>query len=388
MRRLLLALTLALAWSNPSLGQDQPPPTIAQSAWRPAQANTLLHWVLRADEEAIALPSGIEADLRAALNSPDRQRIDKAANAAALALLRAYHGRCCGPSLPRNWHISQTVSDAELRAQLATALTEGRLDRMLRASRPNHPHYRALAAAYSSEPDAPRRQLLALNLARWRSLPLPRTGRYLIVNAAAQELTMWDGQAQVDDWRVIVGKTSSPTPVFSVDVTGVVINPWWIIPSSIAAEGIGAFVRRSPAAARAKGYIYSNSRYRQMPGDNNALGRMKLVMPNRFTVFLHDTSNRELFEKAERTLSHGCVRVDRALQFAGTLLSGSGWEQAEVDAVVAAKKTRTLALARPVPLYIAYFTAEPAGEGAIRFLPDIYRRDGVAALKLPANRPD
>ncbi|RZV31828.1 MAG: L,D-transpeptidase [Sphingomonadaceae bacterium] len=388
MRSLVLALSLALAWSYPSLGQEQPPSSPSQLAWRPAQTENLLHWVLKADEEAIELPDGIEVDLRAALASPDRQRLDMAANTAALALLRAYHGKCCGPSLPRNWHISQTVSDADLRAQLAAALAQNRLDPMLRASRPNHPHYRALTTAFASEPDKARGRLLALNLARWRSLPLPRTGRYLIVNVAAQELTMWDGQTQVDSWRVIVGKTSSPTPVFSVEVTGVVINPWWIIPSSIAAEGIGAFVRRSPAAARAKGYFYSSRRYRQMPGDNNALGRMKLVMPNRFTVFLHDTSNRKLFEQDERRLSHGCVRVDRALQFAATLLSGSGWEQAEVDAVVAAEKTRTLPLSRPVPLYIAYFTAEPTSDGTVRFLPDIYRRDGVAALKLPAPRKD
>ena len=120
-------------------------------------------------------------------------------------------------------------------------------------------------------------------------------------NSAAQELTLWEGTTIMDSWRVIVGKPSSPTPVFSVDVSGVMLNPWWNIPSSIAAKGIAAFVRQNPTAARAQGYIYNNGRYRQMSGDNNTLGRMKLVMPNRFAVILHDTSNRELFTLKERT---------------------------------------------------------------------------------------
>ena len=215
-------------------------------------------------------------------------------------------------------------------------------------------------------------------------MALPATGRYLIANTAAQELVLWEGRTQVDSWRVIVGKTSSPTPVFAAEVKGVVLNPWWNIPHSIAAEGIGAFVRRNPAAARAKGYVYSNGRYRQMPGDNNALGRMKLVMPNRFTVFLHDTSNRELFELDNRTLSHGCVRVDRALQFAETLLSADGWGPSQIHKTVAAGKTVTIPLSQSIPFYIAYFTAAPDGEGGIRFLADIYSRDGSAALPLAA----
>lgn len=278
--------------------------------------------------------------------------------------------------MPANWHISPTVSDAQLRKRIEAALATNQVDLMLRTNRPSHPYYRALAQAYERETDRPMRALIALNLARWRSLPLPAHGRYLIVNAAAQELTLWEGPTKLGNRRVIVGKTTSPTPIFSAEVSGVVLNPWWEIPSSIAAEGIAAFVRRSPAAARAKGYIYSNGRYRQMPGDTNALGRMKLVMPNRFTVFLHDTSNRELFERDERTLSHGCVRVDRALDFAAVLLDGADWTREEVDEAVASDVTKTVSLARPVPLYIAYFTAEPDGIGGVRRLPDIYGRDG------------
>lgn len=114
-----------------------------------------------------------------------------------------------------------------------------------------------------------------------------------------------------------------------------------------------------------------------MPGDNNALGRMKLVMPNPYSVFLHDTSNRELFGEERRAFSHGCIRVDRALSFAATLLARDGWDMAQVNEVVASGKTRTIDLSDHIPLYVTYFTAEPAPSGDIRFLEDIYGRDPV-----------
>lgn len=352
--------------------------------WKPYQAENLMHWIRRADDEAISIPAQITEELRTAIDAGDREGLNEAANTAAMRLLQAYRGMCCSTQLPASWHISQSVSDAQLHATIDSALAADQVDLMLRTNRPAHPHYRLLAQAYASEPAEARRSILALNLARWRSI-LPRAnGRYLIVNAAAQELTLWEGDTQVDHWRVIVGKASSPTPVFSAEVTGVVLNPWWEIPTSIAAEGIGAFVRRNPAAARARGYIYDNGRYRQMPGDNNALGRMKLVMPNRFSVLLHDTSNRELFARDDRTLSHGCVRVDRALQFAQTLLSEDSWEQQQVDEKIASGDTVTVSLTRSVPLFVAYFTVTPIGEEGIRFLPDVYNRDGSAALPLAA----
>ncbi len=384
MKKLLLGLVMAFIF--PMAAQSQVSEE-AQARWTTAQAANLESWVRRAAEEAIVLPHATTANLNAAINTGQGEVLNRAANAAALELLSAYHGMCCGAALPTNWHISQGLAIGDLQGEINRAVTQDRLDLLLRAERVRHPHYRAIAAAYSAEPDEARRQLLARNLARWRTLAIPRHGRYLIVNIAAQELMLWNGDDPVDTWRVIVGKTSSRTPVFQTEVTGVVLNPWWNIPASIAAEGIGAFVRRDPVAARARGYIYSGGRYRQMPGDNNALGRMKLVMPNPYSVLLHDTSNRELFQLEERMRSHGCIRVDRALQFATVLLNDAGWTAEMVDQVVASNETQTVALGRPIPLFIAYFTVAPDDAGFVRELPDAYRRDlsaervGEAALR-------
>ena len=321
--------------------------------------------------------------------------------------MRAWRGQCCGERRPAWWHIDGRGSDAELRAGLEAALQAKTLDLYLRTVRPSHPHYQRLLEAWSQETDPARRtygffngdpetahvdaegdgsvgivnrtpaKVLALNLARWRWLPTQLGDRYLLVNIASQQLTMWQGGVVTGRWRIIVGKPATRTPVFTTQVTGVVLNPWWEIPSSIAAEGIGSFVRRSPAAARARGYVYQNGRYRQMPGDNNALGRMKLVMPNPYSVFLHDTSNRELFSKDRRFFSHGCMRVDRALSFAAVLLARNGWDLEKVEEEVATDKTQTIPLAAPLPLYVTYFTAEPSLSGGVRFLEDVYRRDPI-----------
>ncbi len=393
MQKVLLALFLIVSIVLPveaqakvqaqAKGQPQfiqTAPVRSSAGWQTAQAEILLHWIRRAEDEAIVLPENTTSELSAAIDSGDEDRLRQIADDAVLQLLLAYHGKCCGTSLPANWHISDSITVEELRRRADDALATDQLDLMLRANQPLHPFYQALAAAYASETDERSRALLALNLARWRTLGIPATGRYLIVNAAAQEMAMWDGATKLHEWRVIVGMTSSPTPVFSTEVTGVVLNPWWEIPRSIAAEGIAAFVRRNPAAARAKGYVYSNGRYRQAPGDNNALGRMKLVMPNQFSVFLHDTSNRELFALDQRTLSHGCVRVDQALDFAALLLDSTEFTREKIDEVTAIDITRTIELPKKIPLFVAYFTAEPDGSGEVRQLPDIYGRDGTSGL--------
>lgn len=362
----LLAIAIGIA------GPAQAAPT-----WTRDQAGQLFNWLERAPEEGIDLPEETVARFRSAFRGDDPEKLDEAAQTAALKLLQAWHGRCCGMNQPQWWHIDRGADDDELRAGLEAAVRNDTLGAYLLSARPRHSHYDALVQQYGQETRTDRRAIIAANLARWRWMPSELGQRYLLVNIASQNLTLWDSGRVTGRWRVIIGKPATKTPVFTTHVTGVVINPWWEIPSSIAAEGIASFVRRNPAAARARGYVYQNGRYRQMPGDNNALGRMKLVMPNPYSVFLHDTSNRELFGEERRAFSHGCIRVDRALSFAATLLARDGWDMAQVDDVVESGKTRTIDLSDHIPLYVTYFTAEPAPSGNIRFLEDLYGRDQV-----------
>lgn len=107
---------------------------------------------------------------------------------------------------------------------------------------------------------------------------------------------------------------------------------------------------------------------------------MKLVMPNGYHVYLHDTPAQTLFDKDIRAFSHGCVRVGDALGLATALLSARpDWDRAKTDAMVDAGQTVTVPLPETVPVYVAYFTAEPDGIGGIRYFPDTYRRDAISS---------
>jgi murein L,D-transpeptidase YcbB/YkuD len=246
-----------------------------------------------------------------------------------------------------------------------------------------HPHYWALQSAYDSEEDPDRRRTLAVNIERWRRLPNNLGTRYLMVNIPAFEVTYWEDGNIIDRRPVIVGTTRTPTPEFTTAVTGVVLNPWWEIPASIVAESVGALVRNRPSVARARGYVIENGRYRQRPGAGNALGRMKLVMPNPDSIGLHDTPSQDLFSSDVRAFSHGCIRVSDALNFATLLLrQDAGWSRADVDAVIATGRTRTVELVQPMPVYIVYFTAVPDETGRIVFHPDIYGRDPSVVVAL------
>lgn len=107
---------------------------------------------------------------------------------------------------------------------------------------------------------------------------------------------------------------------------------------------------------------------------------MKLVMPNPYSVYLQDTPAQMLFSREVRTFSHGCVRVGGALGLATVLLSPNGWHRARGDKAVEAGGTITAPLAAPVPVYVTYFTAEPDGQGGVRYFPDVYDREHASPL--------
>jgi L,D-transpeptidase YcbB len=372
MKRILFSFLLLVLAPGSAMAAPAP-------QWKAAQVARLIEWMKAAESEGLGTVAADLPVLRSALTGPDDARLNDLATASAIRLLEAHRHGCCNAALRANWHIPEQPAWPDARASLIAALEQDRLDELFRSTRPSHPFYGALAQAFAKETDRSRRAGLAANLDRWRWMPRQLGPRYLLVNTAAFEATLWENGDLAGRWRVVVGKTKSPTPVFRATVTGVIFNPWWEIPPSIAAEGIAGLVTRNPAEAARKGYVRENGRYRQRPGPQNALGRMKLVMPNRFNVYLHDTPAQSLFNQDVRAYSHGCVRVGDALGLASALL-GSRWEQSRVDAVVAAGSTQNAVLPSPVPVYIAYFTAEPDGLGGVRYFPDTYHRDRGALV--------
>lgn len=336
------------------------------SNWKPAQVEQLERWVRASPEDA--LPRLQLGELEAAVRTADQAAIDRAASVLSLRLARMHLMGSAAPAQKAGWNIADGDRSADLQSWLERALAGNALNEFFEALRPKHPDYAALRTAYAKENDPERRLTLARNMERWRWLPRSLGRDYVLVNAAFFEAHLWHDGEKVGTWPVIVGKRSTPTPVFSATITGVTLNPWWNIPASIVREMRGRF----PSS---KGYVYSNGHWRQKPGPNNALGQMKLAMPNPYSVFMHDTPGKSLFEREVRAFSHGCIRTGKALDFASTLLAGVKTRE-EVDAIVATRKTTTIDLPSSLPIYVTYFTAATREDGSVAIQPDIYGRDG------------
>jgi len=374
MKRSLIA-TIALLISTAAASAQA-----NDSTWSSSDIATLKRWVDSAPLDA--LPRMSSTSLDRAVAAGDQQSIDDEATMLALRLARAHLLGSAAQAERAGWNIVDSDREIALEPMLEQAVEDDTLDTFFALLRPAHVEYSALKTALANETDTDRRKAIARNMERWRWMPRSLGSDYVLVNAARFEAGLWRDGAQAGTWRVIVGKKSTPTPVFNAMIDGVILNPWWEIPASIVRESVGALVRRNPALARERGYVWSNGQYRQRPGPNNALGQMKLVMPNRFSVYMHDTPNKNLFEEEVRAFSHGCIRTGDAIGYAATLLEGVKTRE-EVDSIVASGKTTTVKIARPVPVYITYFTAVRDSAGAVEILPDIYNRDGAIRANLP-----
>ncbi|MEH6789285.1 L,D-transpeptidase family protein [Parasphingorhabdus sp.] len=371
--KILLAMLGGLLLSTSVLAQaDNPPDNFL--IWTEPQLRQLQQLVDGRKAEGLGDCSITDFDQPGTAVEPtSRSRL---ATVAANQLMMAYLEGCSPVSARARWRIGSDDRRIDTQQLLMKALARDDLPAYFDALRPRNPHYRALSRAHAAETDDEKRATLAVNLERWRWMPLVMGDRYLLVNAASFEVTLWDKNRKIGAWPNIVGKTKSPTPVFDATVSGVILNPWWEILTSIVAESIGALVRNHPATARRKGYVIQDGRYRQRPGPGNALGQMKLVMPNPYSIYLHDTPNKNLFSEPVRAFSHGCIRVSGAIDLAKTLLQGSAAVE-QVDAILASRETTKLALVQPIPVYVAYFTAEGKEDGSVAYYPDLYQRDTV-----------
>jgi murein L,D-transpeptidase YcbB/YkuD len=253
---------------------------------------------------------------------------------------------------------------------------------------------------------------IVLNMERYRWLKRARMGERLVaVNIAGFEAVA--GKPEKLDVRmpVIVGKTYHETPVFSDTIKYVVFNPYWNLTPSIARNETLPKLRRDPNYLKKnnmrifKGWgpdapeldattiDWSNvskkdmNRYRvrQEPGPDNALGTVKLVFPNEYNVYLHDTPAHGLFTKEQRAFSHGCIRMARPAEMAAWVLGGAekGWSLARVNEIISGRKRQVVVLDQPVPIYILYRTTHvDPKDNTLYFYEDIYGRDKLLAKAL------
>ncbi|HEY1454818.1 MAG TPA: L,D-transpeptidase family protein [Roseiarcus sp.] len=228
------------------------------------------------------------------------------------------------------------------------------------------------------------RAAILANMEMWRWEPRDMGERRIEVNIPDFSVAVMEGDAVVHQARVIVGKPETPTPVFSNVMRYVIINPSWQVPDSIIKKELmpklGSLTRRGYEVKSVGGRLT----VRQLPGDDNALGRIAFMFPNDHAVYLHDTPKRELFDADERAFSHGCIRVEDPLSLAEVVLDGqtSGWTEERIESKVGGAE-RTVFLPRPVPIHIEYFTEFIDEFGEPRERPDVYgltrRVEGILA---------
>jgi murein L,D-transpeptidase YcbB/YkuD len=217
------------------------------------------------------------------------------------------------------------------------------------------------------------------NMERWRWLPPDLGDRYILVNVPEFTLRYIDNGALAHVARVVVGKPTSPTPIFSGEMKFLVVNPSWYIPPSILKKEFLPKLAEDPLYAERQGYVVVRKggqiSIRQPPGERNALGRIKFMFPNRHSVYLHDTPSRSLFAKTERAFSHGCVRVDQPLKLAEYVLNNkSVWPEKRIEKLIGGDE-KTISLSRQLPVHLAYFTLSADPDGLLHRFGDIYGLD-------------
>jgi len=265
---------------------------------------------------------------------------------------------------------------------LAQVMRGGAAGATLDSLLPTHPQYAGLkrALAATAPEDEARRDLIRANMERWRWMPRNLGARHVLVNVPAFTAALVDNGQVVTRHRTVVGARRTPTPQLSATITAVTLNPWWTVPQSIIAENGGSF---------GPGYeVRREGNYmivRQPPGPRNALGRLKIEMPNEHAIYLHDTPSQALFGRAVRAFSHGCIRTQNVRDFAALLLAPTGqWDRAAIDRTIATGRNQSVNLAQPVPVYIAYFTAAATNDGNVVTYADLYGRD--APIRTALNR--
>lgn len=336
--------------------------------------------------------------LRQAIVGRNRELIEEVGERSFRLLARDLLRGAVPPSKRRRAHFAEpNALHDRIDSALAKMDALGTPTEVLESLAPQHRQYRALRSALSravAAGDLRSQRLLTLNLERWRWLPRELGARYILVNLPAYSLSLVEADAESRHHRVIIGKLSTPTPQFAASVEAVIFNPTWTVPQSIIAESAGRLIRTDPGTARARGYTWSRNRSGrltvvQRPGPGNALGQVKLDMPNRFTVYAHDTPSKNLFGEPVRTFSHGCIRVDEIIGLAEAILGPDAPDSEEVDSMLDDRVTRRLALPSPVPIYIVYVTAIAAPDGWIEFFDDPYLLDDqlTGELKFSAEDP-
>jgi L,D-transpeptidase YcbB len=253
------------------------------------------------------------------------------------------------------------------------------------------------------EPATVSEQMLLANMEQWRWMPRDLGDFYVTANIPEYRVRVVKDGRVVHAERMIVGKTDKQTPLFSDTMETVVFHPFWGVPNSIKVNEIlpslargGQVLRRHNLRLQYRGrpvhpdsIDWSRTDIRkfhvyQPPGGSNVLGEVKFLFPNKHQVYMHDTPEKHLFKKNERTFSHGCMRIRDPLRLAKAVLQHDrGWTMDKVNSTVATgPENNNITLNNKVPVHVTYFTAVADEDGNVQALRDIYGHEKRIRLAL------
>ena len=239
---------------------------------------------------------------------------------------------------------------------------------------------------------------IEINLERWRNEKEELNGTYAWINVPAFMFYVIEQNEVVLESRVIVGAPATATPLFSSEIECFTIFPYWYVPRKITVQEYLPVIKKDTtfitrnnfdvldrngrvqtlASIDWKQYTANNFPFtlRQREGTENSLGIIKFIFDNPYAVFLHDTNAKRLFRNNQRAYSHGCIRLEKAFEFAHYLIGGGRTKVSGqlLDQYLRAQKRMTISLMAPVPIHIRYYTAEEK-DGLLLLHQDIYKKD-------------
>ncbi|WP_163398235.1 L,D-transpeptidase family protein [Flavobacterium fluviatile] len=238
-----------------------------------------------------------------------------------------------------------------------------------------------------------RKHQIIVNLERWRWYPNEFAENYFIINIPDFKLHVVENNDTTAVRNVVVGTSKRRTPVLTSTLKSIVFNPTWTVPPTILKEDVVPAMKHNRNYLKNKNItIYDSAghevdpanwninkprsyRYIQKPGYYNSLGLIKIMFPNNYSVYLHDTNHRNYFERSNRSLSSGCVRVENPLELARHILDDSeNWSKDKIDTIIAHKKTITTKITKKYKLYQWYWTAW-SEKNQLIFRYDVYDLD-------------
>ncbi len=234
-------------------------------------------------------------------------------------------------------------------------------------------------------------QQILVNMNRMYWMPAELPNNIIDVNIPDFKLHVYEGTTEVIEMPVIVGKEGTNTMMFTGNLNQVVFSPYWNIPESIVKNEIMPKMKKDP------NYLKKNNMeivkqndsiptIRQLPGPENSLGRVKFLFPNSFDIYLHDTPEKNLFQKQNRAFSHGCIRVAQPEKLANYVLrNNQQWDSAKIKQAMNSDTENYVKVDNPIPVMITYFTAWVDEKGQLNFRNDVYSHDANTANKMFAN---